>query len=279
LPGGIVLLDFDGLEPDDPTAKQLAAAPFPDSPRTAAGSVVAPRRVELLNAHQLCLLDAIGIRESDEDIWSPDPRPVSVPTLWTGWSAERIGTSTHELAAYLAFLHDTTPVLRRMFTFPAKVLDRSFTTFEQVLRVPVAPRACHCLLHAAYQYRRWQFDQALMLAWAAVEALLTQLWIDHAETTAQAAGHPLSADRRRKLTGPEFSSSVVGESLVLAGIIDHALYSEIARVRAVRNRWAHGLDPVTEPPAASAFFAGQTLAKLVTGCQLNVSLYLAPPRL
>jgi hypothetical protein len=272
-------LDFDGLEPDDPSTKQLAAVPFPDSPRTAAASAVAPRRIELLNAHQLCLLDAIGVRGSDEDVWSPDPRPVSVPTLWTGWSAERIGTSTHELAAYLAFLHDTTPVLRTAFTFPAEVLDQSFAAFEQMLRVPVAPRACHCLLHAADQYRRWQFDQALMLAWAAVEALLTQLWIDHAEAAAQATGHPLSADRRSKLKGPEFSSSVISESLLLAGIIDHVLYSQIAQVRAVRNRWAHGLNPVTEPPAASAFFAGQTLVKLITGCQLNVSLYLAPPRL
>jgi hypothetical protein len=272
-------LDFDGLEPGDPTATQLAAAPFPDSPRTAAASVVAPRRVELLNAHQLCLLDAIGVRESDEDVWSPDPRPVSVPSMWTGWSAERIGTSTHEFAAYVEFLHDTTPVLRTAFTFPPEVLDRSFTTFEQILRVAVAPRACHCLLHAADQYRRWQFDQALMLAWAAVEALLAQLWIGHAEAAAQTAGHPLSADRRRKLEGREFTSSVISESLALGGIIDQALYNQIARVRAARNRWAHGLDPVTEPPAASAFFAGQTLVKLVTGCQLNVFLGLTQPRL
>jgi hypothetical protein len=277
--GGIVLLDFDGLEPDDPTTAELAAAPFPDSPRTAAASVVAPRRVELLNAHQLCLLGAIGVRESDEDLWSPDPRPVSVPTLWAGWSAERIGTSTDEFAACLAFLQNTTPVLRTAFTFPAEVLDRSFTTFEQVLRVPVATRACHCLLHAADQYRRWQFDQGLVLAWAAVEALLTHLWIRHAEAAAQAAGRPLSADRRRKLTGREFTSSVVSEHLALAGVIDHALYDQIARVRAARNRWAHGLDPVTEPPAASAFFAGHTLVELVTGCRLNVHLRLAQPRL
>lgn len=56
---GAVLFDFGGLEPDDPTVKELAATLFSEWPRKAAASVVAPRRVELLNAHQLCLLDAI----------------------------------------------------------------------------------------------------------------------------------------------------------------------------------------------------------------------------
>jgi hypothetical protein len=87
---GVVLLDFSGLEPSDPTAKDLAAAPFSDWPRKAAASVVAPRRVELLNAHQLCLLDAISQLYSGGEGWSPNPRPVSVLTLWTGPSTERI---------------------------------------------------------------------------------------------------------------------------------------------------------------------------------------------
>jgi hypothetical protein len=276
---GVVLLDFGGLESEGPTAKELATAPFPDSPRMAAASVVAPRRVELLNAHQLCLLDAIGELESDEDIWAPDPRPVSVPTLWTGWSAEQISIPTDELAAHLAFLRDTSTVQRAVFTFPPAILDRSFTTFEQILAVPAAPRACHCLLHAVDHYRRWQFDQALMLAWAATEALLAQLWARHAADAAQAAGHTLSTDRRRKLTGPEFTSSVVSENLALAGIIHQELYEQIAQVRAARNRWAHGLDPVTEPPAGSAIIAGQTLVGVLSGCHLTVPIGLRAPRL
>jgi hypothetical protein len=198
---GVVLFDFAGLEPDDPTAKELATSPFPDSPRTAAASVVAPRRVELLNAHQFCLLDAIGVLESDEDVWSPDPRPVGVRTLWTGLSVEQITIPNNELTTYLAFLRDTPPTLRRAFTFRGDTLDRSFTTYEQVLAVPVAPRACHCLLHAADHYHHWRFDQALMLAWAAAEALLAELWAHYAEDAAQAAGHTLNSDRRRKLTG------------------------------------------------------------------------------
>jgi hypothetical protein len=276
---GVVLFDFAGLEPDDPTAKELATSPFPDSPRTAAASVVAPRRVELLNAHQLCLLDAIGVLESDEDVWSPDPRPVGVRTLWTGLSVEQVTIPNDELTTYLAFLRDTPPTLRRAFTFRGDTIDRSFTTYEQVLAVPVAPRACHCLLHAADHYHHWRFDQALMLAWAAAEALLAELWARYAEDAAQAAGHTLNSNRRRKLTGREFTSSVVSENLALAGIIDQELYDEIARVRAARNRWAHGLDPVTEQPAASAFFAGQTLVGLLTGCQLNVGIGLAAPNM
>jgi hypothetical protein len=274
---GVVLLDFSGLEPGDPTAKDLAAAPFSDWPRKAAASVVAPRRVELLNAHQLCLLDAISQLYSGGEGWSPDPRPVSVLTLWTGPSTERIVPPNAELPDYLSFLRARLTVLRDVITIPTRAIERSFATFEQILEVTVAPRACHCLLHAADHYRHWRFDQALTLAWAAVEALLAHMWARHVEDTAVATGHVLSNKRRHKLTGREFTSSVVSESLALAGLIDQDLYDMIARARAARNRWIHGLDPVTEPPAASAFFAGQKLLDLLAGCRLRVAIGLSGP--
>jgi hypothetical protein len=78
---------------------------------------------------------------------------------------------------------------------------------------------------------------------------------------------------------PEFTSSIVSENLALVGIIGQELYDEIALARAARNRWAHGLEPVIERPAASAFFAGQTLVGLLTGCQLGVPIGLGAPRL
>jgi hypothetical protein len=109
-------------------------------------------------------------------------------------------------------------VLRDVIAIPAKTIERSFATFEQILEVAIAPRACHCLLHAADHYRHWRFDQALTLAWAAVEALLADMWARHIEDTAVATGHVLSARRRRRLTGREFTSSVVSESLALAGL-------------------------------------------------------------
>jgi hypothetical protein len=278
---GIVLVDFDGLEGSGPSDKDLNARPFAHSPASAMASVVAPRRAEILNAHQLCLLDAIGIRESDEDVWSPDPRPVSVPTMWSGWSADQIGVQRNdELGAFLKFLHDTTPIARQLFTFPPEVLDQSFTTFETLLGTPVAAiRACHCLLLAADHYRHWRFDQALTLAWAASEAVFTQLWMDHAAGAANAAGYPLNSERRGRLRGPEFTASVVIESLAIAGIIDRTLHKDLTAIRGTRNRWVHGLEPVPESAAASAFMTGQALVGLLTDCHMTVPLTLAAPRL
>lgn len=276
---GLVLMNFAQLPPEDPTSRQVAGAPFADDPHLVAASLAAPRRVEILNAHQLCLLSAIGTRESEEDIWSPEPRPVSVPTLWTGVTEDPVTIPSTEVRAYFAFLTETSTVLRTMFTFPPEVLDRSFTTFEGLLAVPIATRVCHGLLHAADHYRHWRFDQALILAWSGVEELLNIAWENHFTASAAAHGHKLNKERRDLLTGRDFSNAVVLESLALAGVLDPELYADLSQVRRARNRWAHGLDPVTANAASTAIGVGLQVLDLVTGVQLDVPFGLPSPNL
>lgn len=279
---GLVFIDFTGLEPSDFSDKDLGNAPFPSQSRTlAVASLLAPRHVEMLNAHQLCLLDAIGARESKDDFWSPDPRPVTVATLWSGQSDDRVGVQhQEEVAAYLRFVQKTSTFSRQAFTFSAETLDQSFTTFEKILAAPeVVIRACHCLLLADDHYRHWRFDQSLMLSWAASEALFTQLWIDHASAAADAAGHALNAKRRTKLVGADFTASIILEVLAIAGVIDRDLYNKLSAACAMRNKWVHGLESVPDSVAAEAFFAGQELVRLLTECDLDVPVTLISPRL
>lgn len=272
---GVVLIDFSGLDRGEPAQAELESAPFSDDAKLATASVIASRRVELLNAHQLCLLAAMGVRESEEDIWSPDPRPVSVHTLWheVDGSPAMPMNEAHEYGRF----RDTPTVHRIMFAFQAKVIERSVQSFEQLLDVPRAPRACHGLLHAIDHYRHWQFDQALILAWTTCEAMLGVLWERYFTDSAKRAGLTLNHDHRKKLKSSEFSSSVILENLTLAGCVAQELYDELVKARGARNRWVHQLERVSQASVSSAIFAGVALVSRAVKVDLDVSLSLTPP--
>lgn len=277
---GVVLIDFQGLDVD-PTPSELAVAPFGDDPQRGMASVLARRRVEMLNAHQTSLLTAIGTRESEEDVWAPHPRPVNVRSLIRARDSDQVTVPPPILRELIEF---STPsqfsnVQRSLFRVTPEQTDQAFDMFERLISAPpVAISAPHLLLHAAHRYTRWEFDQALIAAWAAAEALLAHLWLQHVEASSDESkrhGYRLNKDRRRRLSGDEFTASVVGEVLALAGTIDQALYEHLAVARSARNRWVHGLRTVPSSAVESAVAAGESLLQLVSGVEVTLPLMLA----
>jgi hypothetical protein len=271
---GVVMIDFTGLD-RVPTQAQLDKAPF-DNPKYKASSIVGPRRVELLNAHQLCLISAIGFRGDEDDLWYQEPRPVSIPTLIQvshGHRWRRVGVMGSK--DYDAFLERKS----RMFRTPVTVLDAAVDSFERLLTVERAARACHGLLHALDHYSHWRVDQALIMAWTTCEVMLDSMWEAHFTMAATRAGHKLNSPRRAKLKGQEFTSSIVLESLALAGLVGQELYDQLTRARAARNKWAHALDPVTPSAASDAILSGLHLVENVTGVDLDVPVIHSAPTL
>jgi hypothetical protein len=72
---GLVFMDFSGLD-RILTQSEFNDGPFDDNRKYKAASITT-RRVEFLNAHQLCLLSAIGYQGDEDDLWFQEPRPVS----------------------------------------------------------------------------------------------------------------------------------------------------------------------------------------------------------
>lgn len=166
---GVVLIDFAGLDGPDPGQHEIEQTPFAPDGTLGVASVHALRRVEKLNAHQLCLLTAIGTQVSDADFWPPDPRPVEVETVIHGRNDGTWSVAASEV--FRAILEFATPTSNSTFqrslcNVPLDKVGRSFDMFEQLLGCPpVATRAAHLVLLAADHYRRWRFDQALIAAW------------------------------------------------------------------------------------------------------------------
>ncbi len=277
---GVVLIDFTGLDGPEPTQGEIDQSPFGDDKTMGAASVLAQRRVEKLNAHQLCLLTAIGTRESEDDFWSPQPRPVEVETLV---HAQDDGTLTAPPEIWRDVLEFATPTTnsifqRSLFNVPLDKVDRSFDMFEQLLGgPPVAARAGHLVLLAADHYRRWRFDQALMAAWTAAEALLAVLWeryVDDSAASPARTGYVLNKKRRDRLHGADFTTSIVAEVLSLVGVIDQELFDQLSHARSARNRWVHGLAPVAHDAASSGVCSAERLLEMTTGVHLAAPLTL-----
>lgn len=261
---------------------EMAQTPFGDNRTTGLASVLAQRRVETLNAHQLCLLTAIGTRESEENVWAPEPRPVEVETVVHGWSGGRWTVAVPEkFREILEFATPTTTSTfqRGLFNVPLDKVDRSFDMFEQFLGgPPIAARAAHLVLLAADHYRRWRFDQALIAAWTAAESLLAVLWeryIDQSAARQESSGYVLNNRRRVRLNGREFTTSIIAEVLALAGVIDQELFDDLARARSARNKWVHALAPVAHDAASSGVRSTQRLLELTTSVQVAAPLTLA----
>ncbi len=166
---------------------------------------------------------------------------------------------------------------RSLFNVPLEMVDRSFDMFEQLLSgPPVAARSAHLVLLAADHYHRWRFDQALIAAWTAAEALLAVLWgryIEQSIVTQTPNGYVASTTRRDRLD--RVPTATVAEVLALAGIIDQLLFDELARGRSARNKWIHGLAPVAHDSASSAVGSAERLLELTTNVQVAAPLMLS----
>ena len=270
---GLVLFDFEAFKIDEPASTQLQRAPFEGE--TAVASVIAPQRVEILNAHQLCLIDAIGTLKGDDDVWGPSPRPVSVPTLWVGQDEHAVSIPTSEVWEFRDFVTRDDAFARGLFRFPVERIERSIASFERVLAVPETVRACHATLNAMSHCEQFRFDQGLITGWAAAEVALGLIWARRIEAQVAASRVELTQARRQAMI--EMRSAAVADHLLVAGEITPDLYGLLQVARGERNKWAHELRSPSYEAATSAIHAAQQLINLATGCAFDLQVTVTAP--
>ena len=69
------------------------------------------------------------------------------------------------------------------------------------------------------------------------------------------------ADRKEKLTGRDFTASIISEGLSLAGILPFEQYKQFSRVRKKRNAWLHDLHAIDQLDAAEAIVLAQFMLR------------------
>ena len=98
-----------------------------------------------------------------------------------------------------------------------------------------------------------RFSEALILYWAAIEALINVQWDRLLASEKSTSEVGLSSRRKARLKSPNsFTASVIIESLYLLRHIPSEIYEKLSEVRKKRNEWMHKLQPIEEQDALEA---------------------------
>ncbi|MGH3377664.1 MAG: hypothetical protein ACRDS0_03890 [Pseudonocardiaceae bacterium] len=122
---------------------------------------------------------------------------------------------------------------------------------------------------AMVSYRDHEFSSALVTAWTVCEALLTYHWREYIEDPKRQS---MTSKRSKKLTGRDFTASVITEVLELAGVVTPELLKQIDRVRAARNKWMHATQSPNREIAGDSLSLATTMLGWTLGRRLPISL-------
>lgn len=116
------------------------------------------------------------------------------------------------------------------------------------------------LLHAFELHDSGKYEASHIAAWTVAERCMNQIWrshLDDAETRfSSSAGDPnekfINSTRMQKLTGRDFTASIVSEILSLNGLLPFEQYKLTVNVRQTRNDWLHKLSSINRVDSAKA---------------------------
>lgn len=232
-----------------------------------------------MNAHQACLTTA-------ESLIKRRTATMGFPvTAWNTHKAIDFDTppsyrddteDTHALAQNVLNNKDRVPrerpLPRRVLEF--EVVEHSLDTLDSILSTGdvILVQMVEAAYMAACRRRDKRFGEAVILAWGVCEQLISSAWnklLEDTKTSGSGADR-MPKERRDKLTGRDFTASVMVEMLEINGRIDHDLYRLLETARKVRNKWAHEMRAPKEREVDFCLRAVERLLRQVTGVLLSL---------
>jgi hypothetical protein len=123
------------------------------------------------------------------------------------------------------------------------------------------------LLHSFYLHESGKYEASHISAWTITEKCLNELWrthlteLDQQHSITGSEEKFINRDRKDKLTGSDFTASIISEFLSLSGILSFDKYKLVSRVRKTRNNWLHDLNTIDRTEAAEALMLAQFMLK------------------
>jgi hypothetical protein len=123
------------------------------------------------------------------------------------------------------------------------------------------------LLHSFYLHESGKYEASHISAWTVAERCLNKLWnthlheLDNKHTVPGSGEKFINSEREKKLTGRDFTASIISEFLSLSGILPFDKYKLASRVRQTRNDWLHKLRTIDRSDASEAIKLAQFLLR------------------
>jgi len=261
-----------------PSSRLDRGESFPDE------VMIVMRRTALANAHVACLHTALARPGPSLNVTAIDPGTMLPVMRWDAPLEFHLapmflaGTfDARDAATYGGRPpHDDYRLQRPVIA--VATLDESFRMLSELLGSdssdPLLALA-DLLTRSAAAFGRYDFSVSLILAWAMIETMITDLWERFIDQTGARAGDEdvpfMNANRRRRLTdSPDLTASLVVEMLSLHEVINFPLYRRLSDVRRARNKYMHELRPVEYRLAASAMEVAEELLLAVHGLRFQM---------
>lgn len=158
-------------------------------------------------------------------------------------------------------------------TINATTLNKAIAAFCSIRgdKVEESLQALDLFYRTAFHNSNHEFQTVLILGWALIEACQNTIW-EHYVCGGYKATNPHSnitgARLKHLRTDRNFTASIKGQILALAGKFSDNDLEHIDKVRRKRNSFMHGLSTVTQSDAFDTMFACRVVARMAFGLEL-----------
>lgn len=158
-----------------------------------------------------------------------------------------------------------------------EVVDDSLSRLDQILLAgpPELIQMVEAAYLAGHRCTEGRSGEAITLAWSVCEQLISTVW--RRFLTGTSPKSRMTGKRIKKLTGRDYTSSVITEFLELEGLIEHAVFQHLEEARRGRNRWVHDMKEPNDSQVSRSIQAVEGLLQSVHEIQLSLSLSRPSP--
>ncbi|MGP0593566.1 hypothetical protein ACTRXD_13675 [Nitrospira sp. T9] len=243
------------------------------------------RRVEVMNAHLACLNTAL--QTCQKESW-PILQFISAGEyLKVDRGQDEIRrlnliASHSPYHAYIEKFRSTTDTptecpTRQLVTI--QTVEKSFEILDSIIKSPIPDslKLVTMLLQSARAYRDHDFSGSIILSWTVLEKLISIIWDKMLKDNKEREEEGTKIDfidskREKKLKGSLYSASTRIEILSLLNRINKALYTELNKIRKVRNAWLHNLGQVESEDASHGLVTSLKLFSEISLVKISLNI-------
>jgi hypothetical protein len=145
-------------------------------------------------------------------------------------------------------------------------LDHASEQFSRVMKIKGLERKLASFAKSISEYKIGNYSTCIILSWFLIESSLSSYWDDKLASendTLSDDTKRINSDRKKFLTGRDFSISMVSNILELWGVLSTQLFRQVDTVRGIRNKIVHGdeYSPAAEDAQLALQVAQQFIEK------------------
>lgn len=153
-----------------------------------------------------------------------------------------------------------------------EVVDLSFSMLDALLTGNdlTGVRLVEGAFMATNRRREKRFGEAITLGWTVCEQIVAIAWKKMLDIARSEHDDRMSKERRKKLTGRDYTASVMTEMLELRGLLSYDTFRMLEIARKARNAWAHEMRAPPEREVQVCMKAIEALMKSILGIDLRL---------